>query len=113
MAAAIKLLLRISREAYNGASEDLLLELVSLLAADDSASASGSCAIVVSGNKQSISAAHNNRAEGLSDLVSHKLATASMVKPWVGFGGKPYHVECALPFIHIGIFIQNFNYAEL
>lgn len=26
-----------------------------------------------------------------------------------GFGGKPYHVECALPFINIGIFMQNFK----
>ena len=81
MAAAIKLLLRMSRDGYSGASEDLLLELVSLLAADDSASSSGSCAIVVSGNKQSISAPHNNLAQGLISLSGHKLAIASMVQP--------------------------------
>jgi ribulose-phosphate 3-epimerase len=29
--------------------------------------------------------------------------------PDVGFGGKPYHVECDLPFINIGTFMQNFK----
>jgi ribulose-phosphate 3-epimerase len=27
----------------------------------------------------------------------------------VGFGGKPYHVECGQPLINIGIFMQNFK----
>ena len=27
----------------------------------------------------------------------------------MGFGGKPYHVECGLPFINIGSFMQNFK----